>query len=153
MKKIFCICLLMGITSCVSKSKFEELEADYQSLHIEKQDLESQLANLQDEYYEIKFDYDRIVEAKRREEIERNSKKYVSESEALSYIRDFYSFYESDTKYRNIKLRRTDQNSFKVSLEEVTSKGSFSNSDFFWSSSVYNLVVNNDDTYTYKRSF
>lgn len=153
MKKVLYLILFLGLTGCVSKSKHEKLEADYQDLQIEKHNLESDLANLQDDYYEVKTDYDNMVQVKRREEIERSRIKYVSESEALSYIRDFYSFYESDTKFRNINLRRTDQNSFKVSLEEVTSKGSFSNNDFFWSAAVYNLVVNNDDTYTYKRSF
>ena len=107
MKKILYICLLLGITSCVSKSKFEKLENDCQNLKFEKQDLEANLSNLQD-------NYDIIIEAQRREEIERNAKKYVSESEALGYLKDYYGFYNSDTKYRNIKLRRTDKNSSKV---------------------------------------
>ena len=153
MRKILYTCLLLVVASCVSKTKYEDLKDDYQKSQLEKENLEVELADLQEQYYEVKSDHDRLVIAKRREEAQKNRKKYVSESEALGYIKDYYSFYNSDIKYRNIQLRRTDKNRFKVSLEEVTNKGTFSNDDFFWNSSVYNLTVNNDNTYKYERSF
>lgn len=153
MKKVLYLILFLGLTGCVSKSKYEKLETDYQSLIMEKRTLETDLASVQQSYFQVKSDYDEMLESKRKEEIQRNSKKYISETEALGYIRDYYSFYDGDTKYRNVQLRRTDKNRFKVSLEEVTKKGSFSNNEFFWSSAVFNLIVNNDDTYKFERSF
>ncbi len=153
MKKVLYLILFLGLTGCVSKSKYEKLESDYQTLIMENQTLETDLASVQQNYFQVKSDYEEILESKRKEEIERNAKKYVSESEALGYIRDFYEFYDSDTQYRNIKLRRTDKNIFKISLEEVTKKGPFSDNDFFWKAVVYNLTVNNDNTYKYERSF
>lgn len=151
MKKVLYLILFLGLTGCVSKSKYEKLESDYQTLIMEKQTIETDLASVQQNYYQVKSDYEEILESKRREEIERNSKKYISETEALGYIRDYYNFYNADKKFRNVQLRRTDKNRFKVSLEEVTAK--FSDNEFFYHSVVYNLIVNNDKTYKVERSF
>ena len=82
-------------------------------------------------------------------EIENNKLPLVTEVQALKYIKDHYSFYDRDTKFRNVKLRRTTDNSFKVALETCTKKGDFSNNDFFWRSEVHTLTVQNNGKYDF----
>lgn len=146
MKKFFYICLLLIITSCVSKSDYEKLESDYHDVLAEKQHLKMQLTDLREDYYTMRIDYDKMVQAKKREEIERNRKQYVSESTAIKYIRDYYEFYKSETTPRDIKLKRTDKNSFVVSLKE--SMGGFEMDVNL----IYHLLVNSDNTYTLRRT-
>lgn len=143
MKNFFYICLLMGVVSCVSKSEYEKLENDNRKLEAENNQLEYKLSSLRLEYYQVKSDYDNMVEAQRKEDIEKNSKKYVSEADAVNHVNDYYDFYNSDISHRNIKLRRTGNNSFVISIEEAYD---FTN---IWSNKMYTLIVNNDNTYSY----
>ena len=134
MKKLITIfTLLLFITSCVSKSNYEKLKKENDSLKIELSNVEQQ--------------YESLLEEKRQAEIEKNRKPYITENKARTYLKDYYEFYNSDMKYRNAVFRRIDDNVFKISLEECTKKGGFSDNDFFWSSSVRTLTVNNDGTY------
>ena len=146
MKKFFYICLLMGVVSCVSKTEHEDLEFEYRKLQLEKENLEKELSELRSEYYEVRSDHDRLLNARRKEEMERKRKKYVSESEALDHIKDYYNFYKGSTAPRDIKLRRTDKNSFVVSLK--SSIGMMDSGI----TEIYHLKVNNDDTYTFMRT-
>ena len=119
---------ILMLNACVSKSDYEKLEK-------EKNDLANKLEELYEE--------------KRLAEIEKNKKPYVSESQALEYIKDNYTFYQKDMLYRNVQLRRISDNSFKVSIEECTKKGQFSNDDFFWFSNIRTLTVYSDGTYDF----
>ena len=127
--------ILFTVSSCVPKSDYEKLEKE---LETTKQELS-----------DITYKYDLLVEEKRQAEIERNKKPYITEAQALQYIKDNYSFYEKDMRYRNVQLRRIDNNSFRVSLETCIKKGSFSNDDFFWNSQVRTLTVYNNGKYDF----
>lgn len=133
MNKLTFLIFATTLFSCVSKTEYDKLNTEKELL--------TQKLNL------LQIEYDKLLEAQRQEEIQRTKIKYYSEQEALGYIKDYYSFYQPDILYRNVRLRRTGDNSFKVSLETTTSKGDFSNDDFFWSSQVYNLTISNDGKY------
>ncbi len=133
---------LVIMISCVPKSDYEKLEK-------EKADLETQLEETMQELSDVTYEYNLLIEEKRQAEIERNKKPYITEAQALKYIKDNYSFYEKDVLYRNVQLRRIDDNSFKVSLETCTNKGDFSNSDFFWNSQVRTLTVYKNGEYDF----
>lgn len=125
----------LTLNSCVPKS-------DYEKLKEEKNKLELQLE-------ETKKEYNQLLEEKRQAEIEKNRIPYISEEQAMKYIKDNYAFYEKDMKYRNVQLRRIADNSFRVSLEECTKKGDFSNDDFFWHSNVRTLTVHKNGKYDF----
>lgn len=133
---------ILTLNGCVSKSDYEKLER-------EKAQLEDTLNEIKQELTEVQYNYEQLLEEKRLAEIERNRKPYISEAQALNYIKDNYDFYEKDMRYRNVVLRRVDDNSFRVSLEECTKKGPFSNDDFFWNARVRTLTVHNNGKYDF----
>jgi hypothetical protein len=100
----------------------------------------------------LEIKYNKLIQEKFQLEIEQKKKKFVTESEALGYLKDYYEFYDANNIFRNPKVRRVDKNAFIISLEECLKKGGFSNKNFFWSSTVKKLVVNNDGTYSLKAS-
>jgi hypothetical protein len=117
------ICLL----GCVSKSDYERVEAELETTKLELS--------------QVKTSYEILLNEKRQEEIRRNSVPYITEEQALGYIDDHFSFYDRDTKYRNVALRRLSDNTFTVAIETCTKKGNFSNDNFFWTSSTRTLTV------------
>ena len=141
MKKIFYLIPFLTFASCVSQSDYDKLKA-------EKEELEQKVTQIENELSSVEFKYNQLLEEKRQAEIERNRISYISEAKALQYIKDNYSFYEKDTRYRNVQLRRIADNSFRVSLEECTSKGGC-NDDFFWHSIVRTLTVHNNGKYDF----
>lgn len=120
---------------------------DYDKLKLEKEALEEKLQDSELEISNLKQQNDDLIEEKRQIEIEKNRTPFVTENQALGYIKDYYDFYDSDVDYRNVRLRRLEDNVFTVLLEECTKKGSFSNNDFFWTARIKQLTVNNDGTY------
>lgn len=136
------VIFFISLSSCVPTSDYEKLEK-------EKNELETQLEEIKQELADITDKYDLLIEKERQAEIERNKKPYITEAKALKYIKDNYSFYEKDMKYRNVQLRRISGNSFRVSLETCTKKGGFCDDDFFWNSSVRTLTVYNNGKYDF----
>lgn len=134
-KLVLLVIITITLIGCVSKSEYEKLEKE--------------LEKTKQELTYIKGQYEVLLEEKRQAEIERNRKPYISEAQALQYIKDNYDFYEKDMLYRNVQLRRIDDNSFRVSLETCTKKGSFSNDNFFWFSTVRTLIVYNNGKYDF----
>ncbi len=132
MKKII-IALTISVTllSCVVP------QSDYNKLKSENEQLKNEISNIEIENTELKS---RLEEKKR---IASNH----SEAEALKFLKDYYSFYNSDMTYRNPRVRRVDGNTFKISLEDCTKKADFKKDDFFWHSQVLTLVINEDGTY------
>jgi hypothetical protein len=120
---------------------------DYNKLKLEKEALDEKLQQSELEISNLQQQNDDLLEEKRQIEIEKNKTPFVTESQALDYIKDYYNFYDSDVDYRNVRLRRLEDNVFTVSLEECTKKGSFSDNDFFWTSRIKRLTVNSDGTY------
>lgn len=133
---------LLTMNSCVSKSDYDKLEKEKTDLANQLEEIKQELSVMSDKYYEL-------YEEKRKAEIEKNKKPYISESQALQYIKDNYSFYEKDMLYRNVQLRRISDNSFRVSLEECTKKGPFSDDEFFWRSNVRTLTVHSNGKYDF----
>lgn len=148
-------------SSCVSDSAYKKLEN-------EKNILESRLKSNADKLDELSTKYDTLLDKiKKDEEIalkkqnerkttvsenQNNNYPYVSEEEAMKYINDNYSFYQKDMLFRNVQLRRLSNNSFRVSLEECTKKGNFSNNDFFWSANVKTLKISGNGKYSFEYS-
>lgn len=72
----------------------------------------------------------------------------------MELIEDNFDFYERDITYKNIKLRRTGENIFLVSLEECICKPSSCNDgDFCWDAKVRELRVASDSSYSLNYSF
>lgn len=147
---------LLTMTACVPKSDYEKLEKEktdvenhYEKLEKEKTDLENQLEEIKQELSSMSDKYYELYDEKRKAEIERNKTPHISKSEALQYIKDNYSFYEKDMLYRNVQLRRISDNSFRVSLEECSNKGPFSDNEFFWNSNVRTLTVHSNGKYDF----
>lgn len=134
--------ILLSGSSCVLESDYKKLEVDYAELQV-------QLEVTKQELSDVTYKYDLLVEEQLQAEMERNEKPYITEVQALQYIKDNYSFYEKDMRYRNVQLRRIDDNVFMVSLETCTRKGDFSNDDFFWNSQVRTLTVYKDGKYDF----
>lgn len=146
MKKIFYLVPCLILASCVPQS-------DYDKLKIEKEEIEQKVTELETKLSNVEFEHNQLLEEKRQAEIERNKTPYISEAKAMQYIKDNYLFYEKDTKYRNIQLRRIADNSFRVSLEECSCKsiggGDCCNDNFFWDSRVRTLTIHNNGTYDF----
>ena len=123
---------------CVSQSDYDKVKEENKNLKNSVEQLETKLSN-------IEYDYNKLIEEKRLAEIERNKKKYRTEVEALSTLKDYYEFYNANEVYRRPKVRRVDNNTFRISLEECPKV--FKHIEFHWNSSVKTLVINNDGTY------
>lgn len=140
-RKIIALSIPLIISACgVPQDEYDKLKLEKVALEEKLQDSELEISNL-------KQQNDDLLEEKRQIEIEKNKTPFVTESQALDYIKDYYDFYDSDVDYRNVRLRRLEDNVFTVSLEECTKKGSFSDNDFFWTSRIKRLTVNSDGTY------
>tara|TARA_R110000744_G_scaffold88912_1_gene173121 strand:- start:163 stop:606 length:444 start_codon:yes stop_codon:yes gene_type:complete len=133
---------LLMLNSCVSKS-------DYEKSELEKSELEIQLQEIKQELSDVKYKYNQIKQEKSQAEIERNKKPFITENKALQLIGDNFSFYERNMVYRNVKLRRIADNSFKVSLETCINKKNYVSDDFFWKSKVRTLTVYNNGKYDF----
>lgn len=126
---------LFTLSGCVTKSEYERVEAELETTKLELS--------------QVKTSYEILLNEKRQEEIRRNSVPYITEEQALGYIDDHFSFYDRDTKYRNVALRRLSDNTFTVAIETCTKKGNFSNDNFFWTSSTRTLTVYPDGKYDF----
>jgi hypothetical protein len=126
---------LFTLSGCVTKSEYERVEAELETTKLELS--------------QVKTNYEILLNEKRQEEIQRNSVPYITEEQALRYIDDHFSFYDRDTKYRNVDIRRLSDNSFTVAIETCTKKGNFSNDNFFWNSSTRTLTVYPDGKYDF----
>ena len=125
--------------ACASQSDYENLKAENEQLLI-------QLEKLKIENLELKQSIEELQEKKDLESM-------YSEEDALKFIKDYYEFYKADLIYRKPRVRKVNSNTFIISLEENTKKGNFKNNDFFWTSKVLTLVINNDGTYKVKSKY
>ena len=134
---IFATVLFFG---CVSQSEYDKLQEENKKLK-EKNSIQfARIALLTSEL-------DELEREKEKAQIEKNRIKWYSDDQALNYVKDYYEFYNTDNKFRNVKIRRVTDNEFRVSLEECTKKASFSNDDFFWNARVYRLTIDNKGKY------
>lgn len=140
---------LILISCGVPQKKYDELLVERDSLltvAVDNEKLIKQNEELTESLSKLRENFDKVWKEKFELEREKNSKIVIYESDALDYLKDHYEFYDSNKIYRNPKLRRVDSNQFVISLEECDKK--FSDREFFWTSVVKELIVNNDRTYT-----
>ncbi len=90
-------------------------------------------------------------EAEARERIE--AKFHASEDFAMELIKDNYEFYERDISYKDVKIRRIDNNEFEISVLECICSPSSCKDDYCWDSVVKKLIVAPDSTYSYKTKY
>ena len=133
---VFSVTLAVFLVSYFQK--YEAIKANrdyYQSKYSEELENNRELL---DQIYQFE-------RKKYQEEIVKNSKPFVTEEQAMKYIADHYDFYAASKVYRNVRLRRIDDNSFNVQLEECPRK--FQDREFHWNFWVKKLTVENDDKY------
>ena len=117
--------------ACVSSTEHDKALSEIEELKNEMNFYKSQLDLCQTEL--------NAIEAKK------NAKPYITEAKAKELLADYYSFYRTDYKYKNAQIRRSDNNVFIVSLRERSRDTP--NEEFWYTSMVYKLTVNNDGTY------
>jgi hypothetical protein len=139
-KTYFYILIPFLLFSCVSQTKYDELLEENKQLK-EENGIQSTRIMM----FEVKVE--ELEEEKRNVQIEKTKIKWYSDEQALGYVKDYYEFYNSDNRFRNVKIRRVTDNQFRVSLEECTKKAEFSNDDFFWNARVYRLTIDNKGNY------
>ena len=103
-KLLYIISVFTLLTNCVSKSKHEDLKNKNLELRQKLNKVEKELKQ-----YKLKETEQRLNDL---------ALPYVTEKQALAYIKDNYEFFERDKKYKNVKLRRSSKNSFVVALDE-----------------------------------
>ena len=142
--KLFMILPLFIVASCVSKEEHRSALEKIDELNQQVYDLED-LVNV----------YKRQIDDcnKKLEEYlsEQRSKPQISEAQAKQYVKDYYAFYKRDWRYKNLQVRRTDKNSFIISLME--SQRHVADDDFFYSSHVYRLTVSQDGSYVMENNY
>jgi|688.fasta_scaffold1349640_1 hypothetical protein len=135
MKRLIYILTLTAFTfsGCVSKSDYEKLKQENETLTIEINQLNIKINTL-------------TIEKEEMEEKKRIAALHT-EADALKLIKDYYEFYDADNIYRKPKVRRVSENVFRISLEECPRRGEFSNDNFFWRSTVIKLTIYEDGKY------
>ena len=135
---------VLTFSGCVSKSDYEKVKNENDSLTIEIKQLKIDINIVRSENQTFREEKQKLEEKKRQAS-------YHSEEEALRLVKDYYEFYDADQTYRNPRVRRISNNSFRISLEECTKKGSFSDDNFFWRSTVVRLTISEDGKYDFSR--
>jgi len=68
---------------------------------------------------------------------------FVTDNQALDYVKDYYSFYLSDWEYRGPILRRRDNNNFDIKLEDHPKDDEY----FPWQTKIIKLTVYKNGEY------
>ena len=139
-KTLYLILATILLVGCVSQSEYDKLQEDNKKL---KEENEIQFARIA----LLTSKVDELENEKVKSQIKKNRIKWYSDKQALNYVKDYYEFYNADSKYRGVKLRRVTDNEFRISLEECPKKGGFSDNDFFWTARVYRLTIDNKGNY------
>ena len=142
MKRLFYILTATAFTisGCVSKTDYEKLKKENETLTIEIKQLNVRVENLT-------IENNKLNEYKSKQEEKKRIASMHTEEEAFRLLKDYYEFYDADNIYRNPKVRRVSENVFRISLEECTKKGTFSDDDFFWRATVINLTIYENGKY------
>jgi hypothetical protein len=132
--KIISIFTILLLTNCgIPKEEHEKLKQELENLKTE-------VENLKNENSTLEYEKEQLEEKKRIASTH-------TESEALKLLKDYYEFYNSNFAYRKPKVRRENENTFVISLEECVNKEPFLSNDFHWSSKVVTLEIFEDGKY------
>ncbi len=61
------------------------------------------------------------------------------DKEIISFLKEYYKFYNRDHIFRNPIVKKTDDYNYDVSIEECISKDNFKNDEFFWHAKVIQI--------------
>jgi len=61
------------------------------------------------------------------------------DKEVISFLKEYYKFYNRDHIFRNPIVKKTDVYNYDVSVEECISKDNFKNDEFFWHAKVIQI--------------
>ena len=140
-KFISILIITLTITSCGVQ------QSEYDSVMLENEKLLKEIEKVVKEKEQVQSSYDKLIsEIKELEEKKVKATEYTDE-DALKLLADYYDFYNADKVYRNTRVRKLSDNEFRISLEECTKKGSFSDNDFFWHSYVKLVTIYSDGKY------
>ncbi|MCD4678748.1 MAG: hypothetical protein K8S00_00020 [Bacteroidales bacterium] len=154
MERIFgFLFILVTITGCVSQTKYDDLQLESEQLKIDLHKLKSEISELQISFDNLQVSYYDLLAEKRKLEEKKKRSTLYSKTDALKLLKDYYSFYNADRIYRNPRVRKISYNKFRISLEECSKKGSFSENDFFWRASVKLLIIYEDGKYDISSEF
>lgn len=132
----------LSLTSCVKKSDYDELNFKNEKLTRQVEELIQIRDSLNIEVQSYKNKQYKELTKK----IE-NSTIYRTVEEASFLVKDYYEFSNRNFLYRNPKIKRVNNNKFKISVEECINKDGFKESDFHWNAQLYILEIKNDGTY------
>lgn len=137
----------IALGGCVFKSDYNELQDEctkiQQILTNENNQLKSQLIETQKEMKDIYEEYNSLAEEKRKDELVEQSIPYISDDESLKYIEDHFKFYQA--AYKDLQLRRIEDNSFKISLK--TCRNAPCLFDSHWRLEILTLTIYKDGKY------
>lgn len=140
MKNVFYLLIIsLTMVGCISKSDYQELKVENDILKAENERLKVESDSLTVILNQVKEELGEIIKVKQ-------AKKYYSEFQAKNYLKDYYEFYESGLIYRNVKIRRIENNKFVFSFE-VADKSALTERFPSWWDVVKYLTINNDGTY------
>jgi predicted RNase H-like nuclease (RuvC/YqgF family) len=136
---IFCLLLF---SSCISRSEFDKLRIENECLKKRVMELESEISSLNDKYNAAIIEK-RIIDSQKKE------RKIFTEMQALQCLEDYYNFYRRDYSYRDPMVKRSQDNSFLISLEESEKMNSDRGKEQ-WTPVVWTLTMNDDGTYSFE---
>ena len=133
---------MLFIFGCISQSDFEKLKFENECLKKRILELEADKANLSEKY-------NALVVEKKLIESQTKEKKFYSESQALQYLEDYYSFFRRNYTYRDPVIRRSTDNTFLISLEESEKINAEPNKEQ-WMAVLWSLKINANGTYSFE---
>ena len=131
------ITLLLTFISCNN--------TDYDKLKAENKRLKGELKMSEAARVLIAAERDNL-----RSQVEQNNnpEQFWPEEKALECLQDYYNFYRRDYRYRNEIIRRSDNNSFQISLKQDRKdhNGYWMQE---WNAIIYSCHIRNDGTYEF----
>jgi predicted nuclease with TOPRIM domain len=132
--KIISFSTILILTGCgIPKEEHEKIKHELETLKTEVETLKNENSTLE-------YEKEQLEEKKRIASTH-------TENEALKLLEDYYEFYNSNFAYRSPKVRRENENTFVISLEQCVNKEPFLSNDFHWSSKVVTLEIFEDGKY------
>ncbi|MFA7489666.1 MAG: hypothetical protein WCY58_02790 [Mariniphaga sp.] len=144
MKK-FSTLLVFGMVffwSCISPSDFEKLK-------IENECLKKRIMELEADKIHLNEKFNALMVEKRVLEYNGQEISFCTESQAVQYLKDYYNFFRKNYTYRNPVIKRSSDNTFIITLEEIESTNAEATQDQ-WVSIVWSLQVNANGTYIFE---
>src|SRR5690606_1122547 len=69
------------------------------------------------------------------------------EKQVIDFLDEYYQFYNRDKIYRNPIIKKIDQSTFRVSVEQCLSKGGFKEREIFWDSEIWEITLDENNEF------